>query len=138
MASDLAALRPIVKTRIDALALGVPVSYQGTAFVVPSGAWVRVTVRWGDGRKVTGGTGVTGQHVRGVLFLDVFGTPTEAGLAAAEDMADTLRDSFACVKVGATNFREPSGPEVLDDVATNRAAKWNRVQVKVPFVTEEA
>lgn len=136
MASDLAALRPLIKTWIDALELGIPVSYEGESFSIPNGAWVRTTIRWGNGQEVSGGTGVTGNHVTGVLFLEVHG-PRD-GLAQAEATADTLRTSFSRTTVGAAKFFAPSGPEVLEDVSRDRAAKWNRVLVQCPFELVEA
>lgn len=138
MASDLDALRPLLKTRIDALSLGgAPISYQGQNFAIPNGKWVRVTVRWGRGQMVTGGSGVTGNHVTGVLILDVFDVP-RGGLAAIEAIADTLRTSFSRVTVGAAYFFAPSGPEVIEDASQDKAAKWNHVQVQCPFELVEA
>lgn len=137
MASNLDAFRVAVDAVITALALGIPVSYQGERFTPPNGMWARATIRWGNGVMETGGTGVTGNRVSGALILDVFDVP-RGGLAAIEAKADTLRSAFSRVTVGAGYFFAPSGLEVIEDAAQDKTAKWNHVQVTCPFDVREA
>lgn len=134
MASALDTVRAGIEAAVAALSLSsAPISWPGVDFAHadPGAPWVRADIVWGSGRMVSGGTGVTGNAVTGVLKIKLYGPPGE-GLGALYDLADVVRDGFTRRTIGTAYFFAPSGPRDASEDA------WAGVIIDCPFEVREA
>lgn len=135
MSSAMNTLRAAIEQKVsDTVDGDYPIHFSGTNFTPPDGPWLRATILFGQSRMVTGGTGVTGNRVVGLLKLELFDL-AGMGEGTLYDYADTLRNAFSRAKVGAATFGAPSGPRPVN---TDDDAEWEQIDVTIPFEAPEA
>lgn len=135
MASAINAAAEAIAGRFDDNWDDSNIAWEGADFDPPSTAsWVRLTILWGDGNRLTyGGSGVGQNEVVGIVDIDLFSKPG-AGTGAIEDNADTARDIFNRVEFSSLVFGVPSAPRRIG-VDENG---WLQYKVSCPFELEEA
>lgn len=137
MASALATVDAAIKTALDGLSWGSGVTgaMAGEPFAPPRSTHWRADILYpsGGGDMSTGGSGVTGNAVRGLLKVRVFGPATTSdALAAIKAQADIVRSYFSRRYVSTAYFFAPSGPMGAHE------KNWNVVVVDCPFEVREA
>lgn len=152
MASSLETLRAAIETALDGLSLGgISIYWPGETYS-PSGTWAKAEILWtppaavvirvadgilrleGNGTESgmsAGGSGVTGNRLKGTLRVRVSGA-LGSGLSTVYTKADTVRDGFTRKSVGAARFLAPGGPKNVSD------GSWAAVEVDCPFEVMEA
>ncbi len=104
-----------------------PVAWPGKHFDPPDGAWVRLTIQWGDGFAQTlDGT----NEVIGILLVDVFAKPGR-GEGEAYGLADQVRDLINRKIAGTVHFDPPSGPLKVPE------SEWIHLQITCGFSVDE-
>ena len=116
--------------------LATPINWDGVAFTQPNGPWIKPRILWGEGRMVTGGSGVIGNRFVGILSISFFGLPGK-GKGALYGYCDTMRDAFSRALVGAAQFFAPSGPRDVDPDDASEV-QWEQVVITIPFEAVEA
>lgn len=144
MASNTQAIRAAIETLANTTAAtagpsnaAIQIAFNDVKFKPPSGAiWAKATIQWGEGVTWTGGAGVTGNRVTGLLSLSIFG-PAGAGDGDLYTVADAFRAAFSRWKDAGTDtqFLAPSGPR---PVPGGDEEEWAQVVVTIPFTVKES
>lgn len=122
------AIVALVKATNDAIGATKPALFFGGENVpTQQAAWLRASVLWGDGKTETGGTGVSGNLLTGVLHLSFFDLPGE-GEGKIYGFVVPFRNAFSRVKVGGAQFYAPSGAKPV-----NGDPEWLQLVVECPF-----
>lgn len=135
MASDLEnTLKQAVEQRLETQwAAATAIHWPNQNFDPPStGEWIEPALIGGDGGYLSGGSGVTGNRIVGVLSVNVFGQPG-AGTGRLWELADNVRDIFSRWAAGNNIFfGVPSAPREVRNPARPQ------VVVTIPFQGREA
>lgn len=110
-----------------------PIAFPKAPFTPPDAPWLRATILWGESRMYTGGSGVSGNRVVGLLNLALFDHLNE-GTGRITGYADILRNAFSRVDVGTAHFLAPGAPRETED---GEFPEWAMVVVSAPFDAKE-
>lgn len=135
MASQKRAARSAIEKAInDGWTPDAPLAWEGVKFDPPSGPWLRISIRWGDGfERTIGPAGEASTTTVGLVIAQVFGRPGK-GKKEIEDLADMFSGLVTRKVIGPARFGAPSGPV---DAGTDERG-WMQVNVTAPFEIEEA